>query len=724
MSTIIISEKNKAAQAIAEALGPVIVIKKSKFLNIYYVKPKNIYVIPLRGHILEYRNTEIFESWTTSNARDIITNPNAIKKYPIKNTSSHIKAIREYSKQAAHCIIGTDADIEGCNIGLIDALPFIKQTNQNIKISQLWLSSLQKSEILNKINSLISPRYSWAESGEARAIIDAFIGFAATRQATNTFKPLLNKFNVKFTSVGRVQTSLLYLIYLREKEISDFNPEPYFLIEANLLHSNRTFKAGHERNPFLKKYEAIALEIYNKIKNEQIAKIIENKTNIRYIFPPAPLNTSKALILLTKTLKISAKVALTTMNSLYLNKLMTYPRTDSDIYKTNFNHLDVLQKLATHSQYGNYAANLLKAKQLVPSKGKKDAGDHPPITPLESLELSSDKFENAIQKKVYDILTRHYLALFGEKASESIQQLKLEIKDEPFKAQIVAIISDGFYEIAPFLNSKYDKLIQIHGTTIPIKSIEFNKKATKPPPRYTDTSLLKLMEKNHLGTKSTRPQIIQILIYRKNIKRIERNYVVTELGAFIIENLISIWLPFLKPDFTKQVEIKLEEIKDQKRSMIQVVNEVRKEFLELFDKFLQTKSQISSSIKKYTDKKVSMQNTSTNHHKLTSAKCPICNVQPMKFINLKNKRFLVCSNDECKTYLSLPKRGSIRLLDSTCSLCGFNIFKVNLTQKGQSFIYYLCPVCWNRGLKDKNGQGFCSNCKNYMILNDNCIKRY
>ena len=63
------------------------------------------------------------------------------------------------------------------------------------------------------------PKYSLGESGEARDIIDAFIGFSATREVTNTLRPLLNKFRVRFTSIGRVQTSLLYLIYLREKEV-------------------------------------------------------------------------------------------------------------------------------------------------------------------------------------------------------------------------------------------------------------------------------------------------------------------------------------------------------------------------------------------------------------------------------------------------------------------------------------------------------------------------
>jgi len=84
MSTIIISEKNKAAQAIAEALGPVKILKRNKKINIYHVSSSNLYVIPLRGHILEYKNTEAFKSWLNSNPREIITNDTAIKKYPIK----------------------------------------------------------------------------------------------------------------------------------------------------------------------------------------------------------------------------------------------------------------------------------------------------------------------------------------------------------------------------------------------------------------------------------------------------------------------------------------------------------------------------------------------------------------------------------------------------------------------------------------------------------------
>ncbi|GAH09417.1 unnamed protein product, partial [marine sediment metagenome] len=264
-----------------------------------------------------------------------------------------------------------------------------------------------------------------------------------------------------------------------------------------------------------------------------------------------PLNTSRALVLLTKTLRISPNLALKTMSDLYLNTIISYPRTDSDVYKSNFNHLEYLKKFTSHPSYGNYASELLRENRTHPTKGKKDAGDHPPITPLESLDLTSSKFENDIQRKVYNLLARHYLALFGKEATEAKITLKVTIKEEPFNAQSVSLISEGFLEIVPFLKRTYDSEIEIIGTEIPIDSIVYEKKETQPPRRYTDTTLLKLMERNHLGTKATRPLIIQVLQDRKLIYRSNRQYFISDLGEFLMENLKGIWLPFLEPKFTR-----------------------------------------------------------------------------------------------------------------------------------------------------------------------------
>ncbi|MFX1593553.1 MAG: DNA topoisomerase, partial [Promethearchaeota archaeon] len=489
---------------------------------------------------------------------------------------------------------------------------------------------------------------------------------------------------------------------------------PYFIIDADLYHTNGVFRAHHHLNPFKNQQEVEARQIFQKIRNEKVGKIIDNSKDVIKRSPPTPLNTSKALVLLTKNLRISANMAMRTMNALYLNKIISYPRTDSDIYKSDFNHREILDKFILHPQYKNYTRDLLKKKRISPTKGKKDMGDHPPITPLESLELNSSRFETNLQKKVYDLLARHYLALFGEDALESKQFLKILIKDELFNAQIVSLITPGFLEIAPFLKPKYDEEIQIIGDKIPVKEILFFQKETKPPPRYTDTTLLKLMEKNHLGTKSTRPIIIKLLQTRELTERIKYHYFITDLGIFIIENLIEIWLPFLKPDFTRKVEVKLERIKNEERNMKDVVDETRKEFLQLFDKFLINKHKLISKIESY---KIDYTIP------LTSSNCPFCRNHPMKFINTKKNRFLVCSDENCKKFLSLPKNGKLKLLDSTCSICNFNIFKVTLQKYNKPYTYFMCPKCWNEGLNDKSGKGFCSNCEEFKISKEQCIKK-
>ncbi|MHA1491944.1 MAG: DNA topoisomerase [Promethearchaeota archaeon] len=724
MATLIISEKNKAARAIAEALGPVNSIKKGKSINVYHVLSKDIYVVPLRGHILSYKNSDAYKSWTKSNPRDIITDEKAIEKVPINHAYSYINALKEYGKICDHCVIGTDADVEGCNIGFHDALPFVKQVNKNITISQMWLNSLQKKEILNKYNNTIPPRFSWGESGEARAIIDAIIGFSATREITSTLKPLLNKFNKQFTSIGRVQTSLLYLIYLRDKKINNFIPQLYFTIEADLKSQKHVIKATHQSNPFKKENESQARNIFNDIRTEKIAKIIKNEKKITQKNPPTPLNTSKALILLTKTLKISANQALNTMNELYLNKIISYPRTDSDVYKESFDHSEILNKFQQHSEFGVYISQL---RQKNPTRGKKDAGDHPPITPLESLEKNSGRFENDRQRRVYEILARHYLALFGMAATEERTILKVLIKKELFSARIASLINLGFLEIAPFLKIKYDPSLEILGETIPIEKILFFEKETKPPPSYTDTTILKLMESKRLGTKATRPQMIQILLTRDLIFNLRRNYQCTELGTFLIDQLKDIWLPFLKPDFTRYIEGQLEEIKDEKKSRMNVVEEIKKKFLDLFDKLLAEKSNIISRIDEYSGKIGENTKTLQKYNKkypLTTSFCPVCKKSPMKLVTTRKKsRFLACSDEKCKSYLSVPKRGRINILKSSCSICGFNIFKITTKKNNKTIIYYLCPQCWTQGLKKQNSSGFCSKCKEYKIENNKCIKK-
>ncbi len=717
MPTMLISEKYKAAQAIADALGSYRTIKHAGF-QVFHNQSRDLYIIPLRGHILRYINTPKYKSWNTQDPRNIITDNQAIAKSPASYAGPYIKALRTYAKICNQCIIATDSDIEGCNIGLIDALSNITPVNRSIQVSQLWLNTLQKQDILQAYGKLITPKYEWANSGEARAMIDAIIGFSATREVSLTLQPVLNKLQAKFASIGRVQSSLLYLLYLREKEIREFKPDKYWVIQANLLPKTTTqpiiLKVHHIKNPF--KVESDAKTIYTKIQNEKTGSIFNVINSPRKVRPPYPLNTSKALMLLTKNLGISANVALKTLEELYLDKMISYPRTDSDKYPTNFNHGQYLQKMVTNSAYGGWVQKLFQNNRVTPHNGTIDAGDHPPITPIESVNPKSPKFKTTMQEKVYDLITRHYLALFGEDAEEVQTKVEVEILKEVFIGRFLVLITPGFYEIAPFLKPKYDIDMKLNQGIVPIQNIEILAKETQPPPRYSDTSILKLMEKFNLGTKSTRPSHIDTLEQRNYIKRVQKTYFVMELGYTLMDSLKTVWVSFLDPKFTEWVETHLLAVKDGKMTMQKAVDTVRDEFLRLFDNFRAQKPRFLTQMKTLEQsgnvvkgKKAYSRGTQgqtpganivskASSTSLSTTPCPKCKSSKMQLIITKDrKKFLKCTNDSCKNWLPLPRNGNPRLLKGICSLCGFNIVKISGKKDNKKLQYYICPVCWKGG---------------------------
>src|SRR6056297_2912014 len=106
MSVLIISEKNKAAQAIAQSLGKTKKIRHSKSVSVYNVTAKNIYVVPLRGHIKQYKNTKPYQKWTSKDPKKIITDPKAIYKMNSRYAGSYISALKKYGKRANLCVIG------------------------------------------------------------------------------------------------------------------------------------------------------------------------------------------------------------------------------------------------------------------------------------------------------------------------------------------------------------------------------------------------------------------------------------------------------------------------------------------------------------------------------------------------------------------------------------------------------------------------------------------
>jgi len=183
----------------------------------------------------------------------------------------------------------------------------------------------------------------------------------------------------------------------------------------------------------------------------------------------------------------------------------------------------------------------------------------------------------------------------------------------------------------------------------------------------------------------------------------------------------------LKPDFTRNVELLLNDIKNKRRSKDEVIKLVKSEFLTLFDKFLNMKKNLAAKVNeiKNDSQKVTLMKADNRQLQMTTSKCPICKKSPMKLITpYQKRRFLACSDENCKSYVTVPKTGRLTILKSSfCSICKFNVFKITTRKNNKTYSYFLCPNCWSDGLKNKTSNGFCSSCSDYKIMNNRCEKR-
>ncbi|MHA1731700.1 MAG: DNA topoisomerase [Promethearchaeota archaeon] len=717
-STILISEKNKAARTIAEALGPVLA-RRENGVPVYEVPSRDLVVVALRGHLKGYRNVGPYEKWNQRDPRDIIVDPNAIAKRVLPGQAKIRDLLNNLGRQCSACIVGTDADLEGCNIGIVDALPEVRRGNPRIKVSQLWLHTLQKGDIVRAFGHLVPPKYSWADAAETRAILDAVIGFSATREVTLTLQQLARALGTKVLSIGRVQTSLLYLLFLRERGIRNFQPKPYWTITSELDPGGAGVGLSHVDNPF---HDRKACEETHARVKDEVKGLLEDFSSARKKrHPPKPLNTTKALLLLTRHLRVTSSRALKLMEDLYLDQLVSYPRTDSDRYAPGFDHVQYLKKLANHGKYGSVASGLLRENRTRPTEGRLDAGDHSPITPVASIPLSSPKLKSPLHRGAYDLLVRHYLALFSPPATEVHGKLVVDVAGEKFQGSLSALVDPGFLAVLPELSPKYSRWVPLQaGREYLLGPVDMSEKETQPPPRFTDTTVIQLMERNGLGTKSTRPAIVEILLKRGYLGKRARAFFVTDLGYNLMENLEPIWRDFLLPNFTARVEKRLEAIKEGSEEIDQVLAEMKREFLELFDLFRANKAKFVANMQ---STRVPVAGVGKNGRSRGSSstkvpvKCPSCGADTLELVHTRNrKRFIKCTANGCGFVLFFPKRGSVSLLKSKrCELCGFTPVRISTRIQGRPSSYYICPRCWNRGLREKIPDlGFCSKCPKYV----------
>jgi len=428
--------------------------------------------------------------------------------------------------------------------------------------------------------------------------------------------------------------------------------------------------------------------IRNKKETEEISRECERcageikKVNVRKFFrkPPFPFDLgslqSTAYVLFGYTPKQTLNIA----QRLYLEALISYPRTSSQKLPSTINYAAILTLLSKDLSYKDLALELLK-KELKPNEGQKKDPAHPAIYPTGN--LPERKLSRA-EMTIFDLVVRRFMAVFGEKAVKESIKVSIEVNRHLFNLRGGRVLKDGwmhFYK--PYLRVDDVHLPHIkEGERVRLKHVIVESRFSTPPPRYNPSSLLKKMDQVGIGTKATRADIIEALYDRGYIS--EREMTVNDLGFSIIEVLGEHCPSLVSVELTMELEEKMDQVQNNEKKVEIVLIEAVEKLMPVLEKFKENEDEVGESLSNAI-KKARMQDR-------VVGKCPNCGTGNLMILYSRKtkKRFIGCSNyfkNLCETSFPLPQRGSVKSLHKKCRICGWPV--VQIFMKGRKS-WFLC----------------------------------
>jgi len=335
-------------------------------------------------------------------------------------------------------------------------------------------------------------------------------------------------------------------------------------------------------------------------------------------------------------------------------------------YWPEINYKKILSELAKQKSYEKDIKTIL-AGDLQPMEGKKTDPAHPAIYPTGQLP----KKIGAKQKKVYDLVVRRFLAVFGSPALRESRKIILDVNGEMFYLNGIRTIEPGWTK----LYGKYSKREEILlpdikiGDKVKVSKTNKIKKETQPPARFSQGSVIKEMENRGLGTKATRAQIIQILYNRGYL--IGKSIEVTELGMQL-SNILERNVPdIVSEKLTRYFEKSTEMIELGKLKLDKILEEAKEKLIKISANLKKKEKKLGRELTKAVIAAQDKQNI--------LGKCPNCGGILRVHKNWKTgKRFVGCSGYKkgCRTGYPLPKEGLIMSTDKVCEKCKTPIIQV------------------------------------------------
>ena len=599
----------------------------------------------------------------------------------IRGKAALIKSLKKEANAAKTVYLATDPDREGEAIAwhLAYLLNISPESLCRVTFNEITKKAVQES--IKKPRQIDKNLF---DAQQARRVLDRIVGYKIS--------PVLWKKVKKGLSAGRVQSVVVKLIVDREDEIEAFIPEEYWNIYANLLvdDAKRSFEAKltekNDKKIELKNKEQVDEILSDLQKSDFIVKDIKKGQKKRNPAPPFTTSTmgQEASRKLGFTLKKTMSVAQGLYEGVKVPEkgvvgLITYMRTDSTRISEEAR---AASKIYIEETYGTayYENRYFKTKQ-----GAQDA--HEAIRPT-YVDLTPERVKSSLtndQYKLYNLIYNRFIASQMSSAEYDTISVTINAGEYNFKANGQSIKFKGFMKLYVETkdqdNGEDDELL--------LPSLELNQKLknekidtkqsfTEPPPRYTEASIVKVLEEKGIGRPSTYAPTISTILERRYIEKEQKQLVPTDLGKIVNKLLIENFGDIINVAFTAKIEEEFDEIAEGKENWKEVISEFYGPFEENVERVEKELEHVQLV------------------EEVSDVPCEKCG-RMMVIKYGRYGKFLACPGfPECRNAKPI-----IETIDVPCPVCGGTV-QVKKSRRGRKF--YVCEnnpescqyISWNK----------------------------
>ena len=506
-----------------------------------------------------------------------------------ETTTAGLKMLENIEKKAngyEKIYLATDPDREGEAI----TWHLVKSLEKNIdrnKFKRITFNEITKNAVIKSFDQARQVDNNLVSAYLARRSLDYLAGYSLS--------PVLWRKMPGSRSAGRVQSVAVRLIYEKEIEIEQFEPEKFYKLNVHgqingaKLETSITTLDGQKVDKLFFKSEELA----NKAKkylnsNNFFIKKIDEKTIFRK--PRAPFNTSTLQQTANSQLNFSASQTMTIAQGLYMgvdiNKetiaLITYMRTDSITLSK-----DSISSIRENIEK-DYGLKYLPKDAIEYKSKKKNAQEaHEAIRPTD-ISIKPDDIKDSLseeQFKLYDLIWKRTIAsqMSNAETNQNTLQIECDENNITLKATLGKLIFDGYKKVYSLQEEDEDQIVSLlenlkEKDKYKVDNVEILESYTSPPSRYTDASLVKKLEELEIGRPSTYASIIQTIVNRGYVLKSGKSFILNDRGRVVNVFLCNYFKKFLEYKFTADLENQLDDVAADKAEWKNIVLNFWKDF--------------------------------------------------------------------------------------------------------------------------------------------------